>query len=257
MSFNISVYQDFAGGLSQFYGVTSLCVLKGRSSHFPAHCQSVSFVVWPYINNVKVMISRLKAPVLSCCLAPPPHPPRAHTLWASGAAKRESLTVGVGEVEEFLSHWGKVEGSKESFWENISSPSSPSRFSLPLKFARNRMMDRELALCPPTSSPLPLPFLLLLPQTLERSVLAGDGWGSGSVAATEDTQKLHSHIFICFHVQILIYVCLRCQLLNIVSLKHCFIKYGVSFLKVQALQTSVKLLRLFWSLFQNEFLRLP
>lgn len=33
--------------------------LKGRSSRFPAHSQSVSFVVWPYINNVKVMISRL------------------------------------------------------------------------------------------------------------------------------------------------------------------------------------------------------
>lgn len=68
---------------------------------------------------------------------------------------------------------------------------------------------------------------------LKCSVLASDGWGSGSVVATED--KLHRHIFICFHVHIFIYVCPRCQRQNVVSFKHCFIKDGVSFLKVQAL----------------------
>lgn len=66
---------DFYRFESAVYGVTSLCVLKGRSTRFPLRCQSVSFVVWPYINNVKVMISRLKAPVLPC----PPRPPHHHT----------------------------------------------------------------------------------------------------------------------------------------------------------------------------------
>lgn len=85
------------------------------------------------------------------------------------------------------------------------------------------------------SSSYPILLLLLLPQTLKRCVLAGDGWGSGNVAETEDAEKLHCHIFIYFHVHIFIYVCPQCQHLNTVSFKHCFMKDGVSFLEVQVL----------------------
>lgn len=46
---------------------TFLC-REQRSSQSLLHCLWMSFVVWPYINNVKVMISRLKA--LSCLVSP-------------------------------------------------------------------------------------------------------------------------------------------------------------------------------------------
>lgn len=45
------------------------CRGQGSSQSLP-HCLWMSFVVWPYINNVKVMISRLKA--LSCLVSPLP-----------------------------------------------------------------------------------------------------------------------------------------------------------------------------------------
>lgn len=51
------------------------------------------------------------------------------------------------------------------------------------------------------------------------------------MAATADTQKLHRHLFICFHGHIFIYVRPQCQRLSITSNKHCFITRGVSFFR--------------------------
>lgn len=72
------------------------------------------------------MISRLKAPVLSCLHppAPPRHPSPPPSVEPMVVQQKESHCGRVREVEEFLPPWGKVEGSKDSFWENISSPST-------------------------------------------------------------------------------------------------------------------------------------
>lgn len=148
LSFNIAFIVEFYGFESLFYGVTSPRVLKGRSSRFPPHCQSVSFVVWPYINNVKVMISRLKAPVLSCLhpLSPPPLSPSLprHVCGADGGAAKKRIAAGESEkwrdsclVEEKWKE-AKIRSEKTSHLRH------PPRFPLPLKFALSRMMDRIL-----------------------------------------------------------------------------------------------------------------
>lgn len=152
---------------------------KQRPTHFLPHRHWMSFVVWPYINNVKVMISRLKpCPVLSAPSLPLDlflSSSLSHVCGEDGrAAERITVSLRLGEIPGCavqLSHrfaslitWGKGEGSKDSFWENIAL------FSISLSFAPEvrscRMMDGELALWPPMSSPLPLAIVSPYPPPL-------------------------------------------------------------------------------------------
>lgn len=125
----------------------------------------MSFVVWPYINNVKVMISRLKA--LSCLVSP--LPPSLHPSPLSVEKivrqKREWLLAKEGESKKqrnswlccrnnagtVLPHWLLEEKGKEA--KNHSEKTSLLCLS-------------------------PLPFLCFLSL-----VLQNDGWGTCTVAS--------------------------------------------------------------------------
>lgn len=181
------------------------------------------------------MISRLKA--LSCLVPPsslsvslPLSLPLRVSVEKRVVQRREWLLAKEGEskkqrnswlccrnnVGTDLPHWlleEKGEGSKESFWENISSLPFPSPFPLLLKFGLTEWWMRNLHCglrCPllflsPYPPPLPPPDTHAYTHSQTHSV--SEWWmGSWQCGSNSRHPELHCHLFICLRIHIFIYM---------------------------------------------------
>lgn len=161
------------------------------------------------------MISRLKAPVLSC-LHPPPPP--------SGAERRMRVSQRNGGIpgcaaETAQAPFCLIDYLRKREGRLILRKHLSVAFPLSLSFASqvwsSGMMDEGLALWPLMSSPLPLSLSSSSSssrhtRTLRHTVLAGDGWGAGSVAVIADTQSYAAtYSFVSVFTSLFLYLSLH------------------------------------------------